>query len=157
MPVKFYTTRGDFGTFTNFSRHPIELKGKIWPTTEHYFQAQKYAGTEWEEHVRLQPTPRKAADEGRRRDLPLREDWENVKDDIMRDAVRRKVFQHSDVRDQLLKTGNEVIIEDSPIDSYWGCGKSGTGKNMLGKILMEIREDVVNNRWQETCQVLNPV
>lgn len=88
--IKFYRPRESYGCFSNFSRHPIELNGKIWPTTEHYFQAQKFSGTIYEEQVRLCKTPREAADMGRRRDLPLRNDWELVKDDIMRDAVYKK-------------------------------------------------------------------
>jgi N-glycosidase YbiA len=52
-------------------------------TTEYYFQAQKFAGTEHEEAVRLRKTPRQAADMGRSRKLPLRRDWESVKDQVM--------------------------------------------------------------------------
>lgn len=42
--VNFYSTTGEYGCFSNFSRHAIHLKGKRWPTSEHYFQAQKFAG-----------------------------------------------------------------------------------------------------------------
>lgn len=140
MAIKFYRSRDPYGQFTNFSRHPVELDGKIWPTSEHYFQAQKFAGTEHEEQVRLCKSPREAADMGRRRDLPLRKDWEAVKDDIMRKIVLKKVESYPEMKALLLQTGTEKIIEDSPVDYYWGCGADGSGKNMLGKILMEIRD-----------------
>jgi len=142
MPIKFYKTREPYGCFANFSRHGIELDGLFWPTTEHYFQAQKFVGTEFYEKVRTAETPRIAADFGRRRDFPLRKDWEQVKDDVMRVAVLKKVESHDEIKQILLSTGDEEIIEDSPVDYYWGCGAKGTGKNMLGKILMEVREKI---------------
>ena len=53
MKIEFYKTKDPYGEFSNFSHHPIVVNGKAWPTTEHYFQAQKFAGTEHEEDVRL--------------------------------------------------------------------------------------------------------
>jgi len=53
-----------------------------------------------------------------------------------------KFLQHSDLRKQLMDTGNEVLIEDSPVDWYWGCGLDGTGKNVLGQVLMQIRTEL---------------
>jgi len=70
------------------------------------------------------------------------EDWEEVKDGIMLDALRLKFTQHSELKELLLSTGDEEIIEDSPIDSYWGCGSDGEGKNMLGKLLMKLRSEL---------------
>jgi ribA/ribD-fused uncharacterized protein len=69
-----------------------------------------------------------------------RQDWEEVKDSIMFNAVLNKFMTHQDIRDILLSTGQEEIIEDTVDDYYWGCGKNGTGKNMLGQILMQVRE-----------------
>ena len=109
-------------------------------TSEHYFQAQKFHGTEYEETIRLLDSPMKAAEMGRNRELPLRNDWEEVKDDIMRKAVFAKFSQNIELKDQLLDTGTEIIIEKTSNDYYWGCGTNGTGKNMLGIILMETRE-----------------
>ena len=111
-------------------------------TSEHYFQAQKFCGTEYEEIIRLLDNPMKAAEMGRNRDLPLREDWEQVKDDIMRKAVYAKFSQNKEIRDVLISTGKETIIEKTTNDYYWGCGKDGSGKNKLGIILMEVREEL---------------
>ena len=77
---------------------------------------------------------------GRDRSHPLRRDWEQVKDEIMQQGVLRKFETHADIREILLATGDELIVENSPIDYYWGCGKDGTGKNKLGQILMAVRE-----------------
>src|SRR5262249_13351594 len=108
-------------------------------TSEHYFQAQKFAGTPFEEQVRLASTAKQAATLGRRRDFPLRRDWEHVKDEIMRRSVLRKFETHADIREILLNTGDKAIVENAPGDYYWGCGKDGTGKNRLGQILVEVR------------------
>ncbi|HEX4609666.1 MAG TPA: NADAR family protein [Urbifossiella sp.] len=140
MPVYFYTTTDAYGCFSNFSRHGFELGGRYWPTAEHYVQAQKFAGTEHVDHVARARTPKEAAELGRRsRAVPLRADWEAVKDDIMRAAVRRKFEAHADIRAVLLGTGDEDLVENAPGDYYWGCGADGSGRNMLGHILMEVR------------------
>ncbi|HNB51121.1 MAG TPA: NADAR family protein, partial [Anaerolineales bacterium] len=65
-----------------------------------------------------------------------------VKDGIMRTAVREKFRTHAGIREELLATGDAEIVENAPGDYYWGCGADGSGKNMLGKILMEIREEL---------------
>ena len=82
--IRFYRVEEAYGCFSNFAPYPIKLKGKEWPTSEHYFQAQKFAGTEHEEAIRLAKSPMIAARMGRSRKRPLRPDWEEVKDDIMR-------------------------------------------------------------------------
>src|SRR6478735_7018565 len=82
-PIHFYSVNAEYGSFSNFSPHPIRLKGKTWPTSEHYFQAQKFAGMPDEEEVRIAKSPMIAARMGRSRKRPLRKDWESVKDRIM--------------------------------------------------------------------------
>jgi ribA/ribD-fused uncharacterized protein len=142
--VHFYLKDGPYGEFSNFAAYPMELDGKTWPTSEHYFQAQKFHGTEHEEEIRCETSPMKAARMGRARHRPLRPDWETVKDDIMRRAVRAKFTQHLELRRMLLETGDAVIVEHTDNDTYWGDGGdgSGSGKNMLGKILMEVRAEL---------------
>lgn len=140
--INFYSTTGDYGCFSNFSRHHIFLKEKIWKTSEHYFQAQKFAGTEFEEKVRQAPTPMESANLGRNRKFPLRPDWETVKDDIMREALRAKFTQNKDLKKILLETGDARLVEHTANDNYWGDGGDGSGQNMLGKLLMELREEL---------------
>ena len=141
-PIHFYLTTGEYGCFSNFAAYSIKLKGKVWPTAEHYFQAQKFAGSEHEEAIRKQKSPMIAARMGRDRKKPLRRDWESVKDEIMRAAVRAKFQQHEELRKILLETGERKIVERTENDSYWGDGGDGSGKNMLGQILMEIRGEL---------------
>ena len=142
MTIYFYSTRDKYGAFSNFSAHGFELDGKYWKTSEHYFQAMKFEGTEYADKVREARSPKDAAAFGRRRDFPLRKDWEQVKDDVMRKAVLKKFQTHEDTRELLLSTGDEELVEKTTGDYYWGCGTDGTGKNMLGKILMEVREQL---------------
>ncbi len=140
--INFYSTQGEYGCFSNFSRHPVWLKGKSWPTSEHYFQAQKFAGTTHEEDIRKAKTPGLAAQMGRDRKRPLRRDWEAVKDGIMHEVVLAKFSQHADLKDVLLATGDAKLVEHTFNDSYWGDGGDGSGQNMLGQILMRVREEL---------------
>ena len=140
MPIEFYRERdAPYGCFSNFSKHSFTLGGKPWQTVEHYFQAQKFVGTPQEEAIRLAPDPMTAKNMGQSRDFPLRADWEAVKDDLMRDAVRAKFEQHPDIRAVLLGIGDETLVEAARNDNYWGYGPDGKGQNKLGLTLMEVR------------------
>lgn len=151
MPVYFYSTRDRYGSFSNFSAHGFELDGAYWPTSEHYFQAQKFVGTPHVDQIRQAKTAKEAAKMGRERSRPLRSDWEAVKDDIMYQAVLKKFQTHADIREILLSTGEEELVENSPIDYYWGCGADGSGKNQLGITLMAVRQ-ILRDR-QSTSQL----
>src|SRR5436305_14669006 len=113
MAIYFYSPRDAYGCFSNFSRHGFELDGLFWPTSEHYFQAQKFAGTPHAEVVRQARSPKDAANMGRERNRPLRTDWEQVKDDVMRRAVLCKFQKHADIRAILISTGDEEIVENA--------------------------------------------
>jgi ribA/ribD-fused uncharacterized protein len=140
VTVYFYgTDEVPYGCFANFSAHGFHLDGHWWPTAEHYYQAQKFAGTRYADSIRQAATPSQAAKLGRDPSRPLRRDWERVKDDVMRRAVAAKFTAHADIRAVLLATGDAEIVEDTTTDHYWGRGSSGNGRNMLGKILMQTR------------------
>ena len=151
MAILFYKTKEQYGCFSNFSRHSIWLDGQSWPTTEHYFQAQKYVGNPQYMKILEAATPRIAAELGRDRSIPIRKDWEEVKDGIMKKCVLRKFQCHDDIRKILVDTGDELLVENSPIDAYWGIGPKGDGKNMLGKILVEVRDYLKIYHQCRTC------
>jgi ribA/ribD-fused uncharacterized protein len=142
--ICFYKVNDPFGAFSNFSPHPILLKGSVWPTTEHYFQAQKFAGTDSEEEIRLAKSPMIAARMGRSRSRPFRDDWETVKEAIMREALHAKFTQHQDLRQLLLSTGTLPLVEQTKNDHYWADGGDGSGLNRLGILLMELRASLVS-------------
>src|SRR5579859_2608822 len=106
-PLARFARHKPYGCFSNFSPHGVELDGAWWPTSEHYFQAPKFAGTPHADAVRLARSPKQTAEMGRDRKRPLRTDWEAVKDDVMRKAVRRKFETHVDLLATLLATGEE--------------------------------------------------
>lgn len=139
--IKFYRVSDEYGCFSNFSPHPFELGGKVWLTSEHYFQAQKFLDDKIQEEIRREKSPMIAARMGRDRNKPLRPDWETVKDEIMMHAVRAKFTQHADIRATLLSTGNANLIEHTANDRYWADGGDGSGRNRLGELLMQIREE----------------
>lgn len=141
--INFYLKNGEYGCFSNFAAYPIRLDGKVWPTSEHYFQGQKFIDEpDHQEAIRLEKSPMIAARMGRDRSKKLRADWESVKDEIMLVAVRAKFLQHEDLRTILLATGDAKLVEHTEHDRYWGDGGDGSGKNMLGQILMQVRVEL---------------
>lgn len=148
MAIRFYSSSSQWAFLSNFSRHGFHLGELYWMTVEHYFQAAKFFPTDpdYAEEIRVAATPRRAKQLGRSRKHPLREDWDAIKEDVMREAVRAKFLAHDEIRARLLATGDEELIENAPTDYYWGCGRSGTGKNRLGHILMELRAELAEER-----------
>lgn len=140
--IRFYSVTDEYGELSNFAPYPIKLEGRVWPTSEHYFQARKFAGTPHEEAIRKARTPGIAAELGRDRGKKLRRDWESVKVAVMREAVRAKFTQHPELRELLLGTGDAKLVEHTENDDYWGDGGDGRGKNMLGRILMQLRGEL---------------
>src|SRR5579872_5547374 len=88
--INFYRVADEYGCFSNFAPYPIRLGGKVWPTSEHYFQAQKFEEEQRREAIRATRSPMIAARMGRDRKSKLRGDWESVKVSVMTEAVRAK-------------------------------------------------------------------
>jgi ribA/ribD-fused uncharacterized protein len=124
--IEFYSTGEAFGEFSNFAAYPITLDGKRWPTTEHYFQAQKFKEPEHQEAIRKVASPMIAARMGRNRKKKLRADWESVKVGVMREALMAKFTQYEELRRLLLSTGDAKLVEHTERDSYWGFGARAT-------------------------------
>jgi ribA/ribD-fused uncharacterized protein len=146
--IKFYKASDRYGFLSNFSLHSFMIKGKIWRTVEHYYQAQKFAGRAYEETIRSAGAPGKAKKLGNARDAkagPIRTDWAKVKEHIMYEGLTAKFMQNEKIHDQLLATGNNILVESSRKDKYWGDGGNGSGLNRLGALLMNLREELKNN------------
>lgn len=140
--ILFYRVADEYGDFSNFADCPVMIDGKTWPTSEHYFQAQKFENAEYREKIRHEKSPMIAARLGRSRKHKLRRDWESVKDNVMRKALHAKFTQHENLREMLLDTGGAEIVEHTSKDKYWGDGGDGRGRNMLGRLLMELRSEL---------------
>lgn len=139
----FFGSEPKYSKFSNFSKSPITLDGKKWPTVEHYFQAMKTTDEEKQESIRKATGPKEAKYMGQ--SLALRDDWEDIKYNVMLKALKAK-FSSEPFKSLLLDTGNAAIYEDNPYDAIWGTGvkgKIGTGKNLLGKALMQVRSDML--------------
>ena len=145
--IQFYHPAEPFGCFSNFSNHSFHLNGRRWPTSEHYFQAMKFEQSHADfMAVAKAPKPGDAARMGRDRSRPLRKDWEEVKDQIMYDACLAKFQQNPEICMTLLRTESATLVEHTFKDSYWGDGGDGTGKNMLGHVLMVVRRKIVEQK-----------
>jgi len=131
--------------FSNFSKHTITVDKKVYPTSEHYYQAMKAKGTLLEERIRLAKTATIAKKIATSSEVVLPVDWETIKEDIMLVVLRAKFTQNEECKTALLGTKNALLEERSPTDMYWGTGssrKGGKGKNRLGILLMQIREEL---------------
>ncbi len=140
--IRFYRVQDPYGELSNFAAYPILLGGKVWPTSEHYFQAQKFLDEKLQDAIRAQPSAMIAARMGRDRKKPLRPDWESVKEEVMREGLRAKFTQHEELRAILLSTGDALLVEHTRNDRYWADGGDGRGRNRLGALLMELREEL---------------
>ena len=140
--IKFHLVGDDYGWLSNSAPYPISLESKMWYTAEHYFQTQKFHDQTVQklilktrsaaEVIRIASNPK----------LRVRRDWDDLKLGFMRTAVRTKFTQIPDLKRLLLNTGDAVLIDHSDADSYWSDGGDGDGRNMLGVILMEVRDEL---------------
>lgn len=143
---------GEYEFLSNFYITNLVYDGIPYTNSEAAFQAAKiyYPGDKQrtiQERMEFSTyTPSMAKRMGRR-SIVLRSDWERVKDGIMLDILRAKFEQNPYLRDKLIETGDAVLVEGNTWhDCYWGdcdCPKCQhkTGKNMLGKLLMKLREE----------------
>lgn len=143
-PIKFYSSRGAYGCFSNFSRHPVKIYGETWLTSEAAYQSRKFDDENVQRKILKAGSPKEAAMIGRDRSNSMRKNWDNVRLDVMYEVIKAKFTQHEACKQTLLSTGDALLIEDSPVDYFWGCGEDGTGKNMLGKQLMRLRKELMS-------------
>jgi N-glycosidase YbiA len=141
-PIKFYSVSDQYGEFSNFAEYPIMVDGKRWPTSEHYFQAMKFDDKQYVELIRKSTKPFLAAQLGRDGSKKIKRGWDNMRVDVMTTAVKAKFTQYPELAKLLCSTGNREIIEHTAHDDFWGDGGDGSGKNMLGKILMQVRDEI---------------
>jgi N-glycosidase YbiA len=160
--IRFYghNTAKPFYYLSNFSNHSVLIDGVEWPTTEHYFQAMKFEGiSEVVNRIRQAKTPAIAKAFGSSKSLPIREDWEKIKQKVMEKALLCKFRQHPDICRGLIETGDAVLVEHTIKDGYWGDAGNGTGANHLGKLLMKVRDllkqDAVESQVLETIPTLS--
>ena len=140
---------GQWAFLSNFHNSEIEFEGITYPTNEHFFQAMKTFDIDERRAISNCVTPGQAKRMGRR--VALRPDWEQVKINVMYMGLSKK-FTDEHLADLLLKTGDEYLEEGTTWhDNEWGncsCPKCQNieGKNLLGQLLMKVRDDIKNQR-----------
>jgi len=140
--ILFYHRQDPHYGFTNFSPHPVVFNGKRYPTSEHLFQSFKFQGhrPNLAEHIRTcSERPSVAFSQARRFQPEVRHDWMEVNIQKMDETLWYKFTQHSDLKKELLSTGDAELVEDSDKDAFWGVGSDRRGRNELGKALERLR------------------
>ena len=156
--LDFYYPNQPGFVFTNFYQPatPIEIDGEFWPTTEHYYQACKFnrGSAEWKKIQSLPNAdavykfiyPNSPRDYTHIPAHTTADEWDAKKDDVMMVALRAKAKNVPEFRQTLEDSGSALLFEVSPKDSYWGTGKNKrtgeTGKNILGSMLMQVRDEI---------------
>lgn len=141
--------KGEYDFLSNFySPAPTKFGSRIYPTSEHAYQAAKTLAEPQRKWIAEASTPREAKQRGRQ-SIELRFDWEEIKIEVMRQIVWDKFNRNLGLKEKLLKTENAFLIEGNTWgDTTWGIYK-GKGKNYLGMILMEVREEIKKKERQE--------
>ncbi len=136
----------DFYVLSNFSSFTVELDGVRYPTAEHAYHAMKFPTNATAALTILHaPSAHEAFKLGQRFKHRRRDDWDLVKEDVMRRILRAKVRQHEYVRRKLIATGDRELVENSWRDDFWGWGPNQDGQNVLGKLWMAVRSEISSN------------
>lgn len=126
---------------SNFYEYPIYYNKLVFCNAEAAFQAQKVIN-EKDQYKFINLNASQARKLGKT--VQLRKDWEEIKDNVMYEIVKRKFLTNKELQQKLLETKEEELVEGNWWhDTYWGVdSKTGIGQNKLGKILMKVREEV---------------
>lgn len=153
--IEFYDKGKKYFELTNFYenyRHgkleAVTFNGNNWKTSEHAFQAEKFnyadkAAQKIFSQIASAPSAREAFEIAQKNNSLARKDWIQIKDSVMYQILKSK-FSNDHLKNVILKTGQQKLVEASPIDAYWGFGSDGKGENKLGKILMRVRYEIQN-------------
>jgi len=147
-PISFESTNGINGEFSNFSNFPVFESGVIWPTSEHFYQASKFAPSNIREGIRRAKTPLQAKNIAHKHSKFVDPDWDDICLTVMYSTVMLKIRQNPEVHDLLVATKDQEIVEISAEDSFWGRKTDGKGANYLGKILMLVRGEITQTDTQ---------
>ncbi len=149
--IEFYrANEKPYGVLSNLFRRPFLFEDREYPTAEHAYQAGKARKEAVREWVLSAPSPSLVAMAAHGLyTWDIVPNWSKIKYDRMRKVLREKFVQHADLREILLETGSARLVEkartDNPVNREWG-EVNGKGKNMLGVLLMEVRQELRRER-----------
>ena len=133
-------SRLDSGHFLSpQSLHGFELEGRHWHSAEHYYQCAKFSGMRYEAKIYAATNAQEAYRLGNVWWRRKRPDFKQVRKTLMTRALYSKSVQNKEVKDALLATNEQLILENSSYEHYWGIGRDQRGDNHLGSIWMDIR------------------
>ena len=139
-----------YGFLSNFSESPFVFMNETWPTVEHAFQAYKSREKPIRDHIRGLKESRDAKRAGKA--VVYRNDWHDIREPLMEMLVGAKFIQNEELASRLVKTSDQSLIEGNFWhDNDWGDCRCDNchdkpGKNMLGKILMKVRQSLIDTR-----------
>lgn len=134
----------DFYVLSNFSAFRLDWRGIDFDTSEHAYHWEKFDGTEQgvQDMIRECRSAHDAFKIAESQRVFRRSNWDAIRIRVMREILRAKAAQHEYVRRKLLATGDRMLIENSWRDDFWGWGPNRAGKNVLGKLWMEVRAEL---------------
>ncbi|CAG8503561.1 364_t:CDS:2 [Cetraspora pellucida] len=156
--IWFYNRNEEYYEFTNFKEgfefraslgeisksYKEHYEEKTWHTSEHLFQAAKFMEYHPEivEQIRKCRSPRDALNLARMNQHLVDPNWQEMNVEVMKWVVGKKFKQNRILAERLLSTGDKKLVEHTTIDKFWGDGGDGNGLNWLGRILMEVRDEL---------------
>lgn len=142
--IFFYRSNGKHGFLSNLYKKEIIFEGIVFDCAEKAYMYGKFNDPIVRDWTMTAPFPRLVSYIGHGiTKFDVSEGWADKKVERMYQVLKVK-FQDGELRKKLLKTGNRNLVEQSSIDPFWGIGKKGNGKNMLGKLLMRVRKEIIN-------------
>lgn len=147
--IYFKLTNGKYGCLTNFYRKNFIVDGITWRTSEHLYQYKKMkflqdigepVTDEFLQSIIDAKTPKEVKQLGHMKFNNI-DKWDEIKVAEMMDIIREK-FKYERFKNILLETDDAMLVESSKYDAFWGNGYNGKGLNMLGKCLMQLRNEL---------------
>jgi ribA/ribD-fused uncharacterized protein len=163
--IIFRSTRAKYGAFSNMAGNfPLSVNGKSFFNAEALYQCCRFPRNPTLQHtVASERSPMSAKSVARLFESETREDWFDVRVRIMRWTLRIKLLHYFSTWGQLLlSTGDHPIVEESPNDLFWGASRSPknpntlVGGNVLGRLLMGLRQEMQNGTLCETTPIPPP-
>jgi ribA/ribD-fused uncharacterized protein len=145
-PIIGFSRKTGFEFLSNFYNSSITFEGNLYPSVEHAYQAAKSLNQTTRNLIKKADSPNLAKRLGQ--SVVVREDWDDVKIIIMKELIRKK-FENPFIRYRLKETNKRPLINENRWnDKFWGV-VNGEGKNWLGRILEEVREEILQDDCEE--------
>ena len=142
--ILFSSRNHQWSWLSNMAIDPfLDQNGTEWRSVEHFYQAAKAINNRDRDQIRMAASPFDAKRLGGRL-ANCRKDWKTYRVTAMRRALALRFHAGAPSSERLLKTGDQALVHDTPWgrtgDPFWGNGRDGRGRNLLGEMLMEQRD-----------------